>query len=131
MDIGRKIDLLKYEQRLRSDSAAARFLGVSPQALHKVRMGAKMSDSMAVKLAEGIGEDAGHFLLELKAHQATDKRVKKAWQSLLAVSLITLQAFVFTATFSTPGTAQAFDGSRYYAQWRKRRRVGFRPAWSL
>jgi hypothetical protein len=133
------LDSVKERLSLPSDYALARYLGVSHQAVSKLRRtNGHLGDEAAVKVAEALGKDPGRFLVEIHAARTKCPAARKALQGLAEKAGAVLIAAVVGGFGLSPQGAQAatgglpvLTGNTHYAQFRGRHRCRGNPLYLL
>ena len=80
------LDDLREARRVVSDYALAKQLGVRQQTISNYRSGvSRMSDEIALRVAEMLDRNPAPSLAELAAERAKDPRVAKVWRDAAKV----------------------------------------------
>lgn len=84
------LEKVKEKQNLNSDWALARFLGITPQAMTKIRKGGSLNDYTALKVAEALGINPLEVIATANREKAKGAEEKAAWERIL-------KSFVFSS----------------------------------
>lgn len=85
METAELLDAARERLGLPSDYALAKHLGISHQALYKLKTrNGRLRDELAVKVAEALGKDPGLFLLELHAARTECPAARQALNAVAA-----------------------------------------------
>ncbi len=82
MNIQELIEELKTKRNLSSYEKAAKYLGISGAALHKIRHGGGIDDSTAIKLAVGTGHPRLEVIAIAHGEKAKDRATKRFWKDI-------------------------------------------------
>lgn len=80
MESAHYLDALKRRYKLRSDYAAAQFLGRNDQTVRNWRRGRSMDDETALEVAALLDVPAGRVLADMAAMRAQCEAVRAAWK---------------------------------------------------
>ncbi|GDY26026.1 hypothetical protein AHAT_19160 [Agarivorans sp. Toyoura001] len=78
------LDGLKARRDISSDYKLAKYLGITQQAVSKLRNGTSMSEEMAFKIADDLEMDAELVVLSILLEKAKNERTKSILKKLVA-----------------------------------------------
>ncbi|WP_432459417.1 helix-turn-helix domain-containing protein [Agarivorans sp. QJM3NY_25] len=78
------LDGLKARRDIPSDYKLAKYLGITQQAVSKLRNGASMSEEMAFRIADDLEMDAELVVLSILLEKAKNERTKSILKKLVA-----------------------------------------------
>jgi len=78
------LDGLKARRNIPSDYKLAKYLGITQQAVSKLRNGASMSEEMAFAIADDLEMDAELVVLSILLEKAKNERTKSILKKLVA-----------------------------------------------
>ncbi|MBB5469202.1 plasmid maintenance system antidote protein VapI [Paraburkholderia sp. CI2] len=78
------LDAAKTAQRLPSDYALAKMLGIRPSAISNYRMGrSNFDEETAIKVARLIGISPAEIFAAMQIQRAKSEEVRKVWEDVL------------------------------------------------